>query len=234
VAHGLKNMPTSQIHQIPHIVSLVQQIRPGSVLDLGLGFGKYGFLLREYLDVSAAIGLLPQSVTGGAPKVVIDGVEAFPSYVRELQRNIYDNIVEATALDACRRLPAASYDCCLLIDVLEHLTAEDGLELLGQIRRIARAAVISTPKRFDAQGELCGNSMEKHLSLWTRRQLATAGFDVYYPAKSSHIAVHAESPSLKSTLRRFIWRSRVKELTPITVYDAYQRLRYGGGDAESC
>jgi SAM-dependent methyltransferase len=231
-------MPTSNIGQIPHIVSLVQRIRPRSVLDLGLGFGKYGFLLREYLDVSAAMGLFlqPGEMARGAvgePKVIINGVEGCPLYVRELQRNIYDNIIEANALDACRALPSASYDCCLLIDVLEHLTAQDGLDLLNQMRRIARTAIVSTPKRFYAQGDLCGNPLERHVSVWTRGQLAAAGFDVYWPAKANHIAVHAASLDLKSTLRRFIWRSRCKELTPIAVYDAYQRLRYGGGDADS-
>ena len=122
---------------------------------------------------------------------------------------------------------------CLLIDVLEHLTAQDGLDLLNQMRRIARTAIVSTPKRFYAQGDLCGNPLERHVSVWTRGQLAAAGFDVYWPAKANHIAVHAASLDLKSTLRRFIWRSRCKELTPIAVYDAYQRLRYGGGDADS-
>lgn len=231
-------MPTSQIDQIPHIVSLVQCIRPRSVLDLGLGFGKYGFLLREYLDVSAAIGLLPPGETTGSPagepKVVIDGVEACPFYIRELQRSIYDRIIEKNGLDACRTLPSASYDCCLLIDVLEHLRAQDGFELLNQMRRIARAAVVSTPKRFYAQGDLCGNPLEKHVSVWTRRQLAASGFNVYWPAKANHIAVHAASPELRSRLRRFILRARCKELTPIAVYDAYQRLRYGSGDARHC
>jgi hypothetical protein len=231
-------MPTSQKDQIPQIISVVQQVRPASVLDLGLGFGKYGFLLREYLDVATSIGLLPPPKTtdgtNGAPKVFIDGVEGCSRYVGGLQHEVYNRIIEMNVLDACKTLSSGSYDCCLLIDVLEHLTSAEGWELLGQIRRISRSAVVSTPKRFYAQGDVCGNPLERHISVWTRRQLAAAGFDVYWPRKESHIAVHATSTDLRSTLRRYIWRSRCKELTPIIVYDAYQRLRYGGVHADSC
>src|SRR5271163_3876407 len=102
------NMPTSQKDQIPHIISVVQQVRPASVLDLGLGFGKYGFLLREYLDVATSMGLLPPPETtegaNGGPKVCIDGVEGCSTYVGELQHEVYDRIIEMNILDACKTL----------------------------------------------------------------------------------------------------------------------------------
>jgi hypothetical protein len=42
-------VPTSHSNPISTILALVESLRPNSVL--GVGFGKYGFLMREDLDV---------------------------------------------------------------------------------------------------------------------------------------------------------------------------------------
>lgn len=44
-------MPTSDHHNINSILSVVTALRPKRILDVGCGFGKYGVLMREYLDV---------------------------------------------------------------------------------------------------------------------------------------------------------------------------------------
>ncbi len=43
-------MPTSHLYQISDILEIISLIRPRSVLDVGVGFGKYGLLAREYLE----------------------------------------------------------------------------------------------------------------------------------------------------------------------------------------
>lgn len=45
-------MPTSFIHAVPTIVETVTALSPESILDIGIGFGKYGVLLREALGVA--------------------------------------------------------------------------------------------------------------------------------------------------------------------------------------
>lgn len=45
-------MPTSFIHAVPTIVETVTALSPESILDIGIGFGKYGVLLREALEVA--------------------------------------------------------------------------------------------------------------------------------------------------------------------------------------
>jgi hypothetical protein len=42
-------MPTSHPHQLNQIVELIMLTDPHSLLDVGIGFGKYGVLAREYL-----------------------------------------------------------------------------------------------------------------------------------------------------------------------------------------
>ena len=45
-------MPVSSIDKIPAVMSIFKYDRVvKSVLDVGSGFGKYGFLTREYLDI---------------------------------------------------------------------------------------------------------------------------------------------------------------------------------------
>ena len=64
-------MPTSYFEAIPDLIAAVKAESPESVLDVGIGFGKYGLLLREVLDV-AALRYRREDW-----HVRIDGVEAF-------------------------------------------------------------------------------------------------------------------------------------------------------------
>lgn len=40
-------MPTSWYNVIPEILSLIEKHKPRSILDIGIGFGKYGVLIRK-------------------------------------------------------------------------------------------------------------------------------------------------------------------------------------------
>jgi hypothetical protein len=44
-------MPTSRWDSIPAIVDIVMNLEPtpAKILDVGIGYGKFGFLAREYL-----------------------------------------------------------------------------------------------------------------------------------------------------------------------------------------
>ncbi len=45
-------MPTSWYQVIPHILDLLQNEQPRSILDIGVGFGKYGLLIRDTLEIT--------------------------------------------------------------------------------------------------------------------------------------------------------------------------------------
>ena len=47
-------MPSSRPNTIPTVIHLVRQIKPKSILDVGVGFGKWGHLFREYTDINEA------------------------------------------------------------------------------------------------------------------------------------------------------------------------------------
>jgi SAM-dependent methyltransferase len=152
-------MPTSSCEQISDIVALTRILRPRRVLDLGTGFGKYGLLAREYLE-------LRDDSHGYADwQHQIDGVEAFEAYVTPVHHFVYDRLWVGDILEILPTLEPG-YDLTYLIDVLEHFTYDDGCRVLEECRRISRNALISTPLDIGEQEEAFGNPMERHLFQW--------------------------------------------------------------------
>ena len=88
-------MPSSNPDQINEIMSLVLGLRPESVLDIGIGFGKYGFLCREYLEICYG------SKKYNDWQKRIDGIEAFEEYITPLQRQIYNKPFFETEFYIC-------------------------------------------------------------------------------------------------------------------------------------
>ena len=60
-------MASSWFSQIPTILTLLRELNPKSVVDIGKGFGKYGLLIQEYYGIDdtkrpdAALSLAKQS-----------------------------------------------------------------------------------------------------------------------------------------------------------------------------
>ncbi len=161
-------MPTSIWTSLSFILNEIMKLSPTpqSVLDVGLGSGKYGFLCREYLTYWNSP--VPRRIT-------IHGIEAFPDYITPLQKQIYDEIFIGDALSILGSLGTQSYDLLLLIDVLEHFEKTVGHDLLRECQRVAKAVIVSTPSQFWPQGENWGNAAEKHLCLWTKHELKKCG-----------------------------------------------------------
>lgn len=153
-------MPTSWYETIPTILNKVLIEKPDSILDVGIGFGKYGVLLREALDISF------KRYEKRDWSIKIDGIEAFKGYQNPIHEYIYDKIYYDTVENV---LPALHrYDVILLIDVLEHFEKEEGRALLQVLLPHANKAIlISTPVNPDHQEEYNGNTYEAHKSRWT-------------------------------------------------------------------
>lgn len=156
-------MPTSHPGQIGSVVSLMMLARPASLLDIGIGFGKYGFLAREYLE-------LWDGQDYGSRRVRIEGVEAFPGYVTGLQKLIYDEIHLGDALEVLPGL-TRRFDLLILVDVLEHFDLEGGMRLLALCRERAENILVSVPREVKPQGAAFGNEYETHRYQWTRAHL---------------------------------------------------------------
>jgi len=153
-------MPSSAIHQVPVIVSKVYSLNPNSVLDVGFGFGKYGYILREYLDI------MRYRYNPKDWKVIIDGIEVYKEYITDIHRQIYNNIAIGNALDIMPKLNDKAYDVLIAVDILEHFSLEEGRKFLQECKRIAKTSIICTPIYFFEQGAVFNNSFEIHKSVW--------------------------------------------------------------------
>jgi hypothetical protein len=157
-------MPSSRPNTIPTVVHLVRQLKPKTILDVGVGFGKWGHLFREYTDILEAEHD-PARYRRENWNVRIDGIEGFPEYITEMHRFIYNTIHFGDARHLIRAL--GDYDLIFMGDILEHLEKSEGRQLLRDAQQKAKLAVIlTTPKYETEQGNLCGNALERHLSLW--------------------------------------------------------------------
>jgi hypothetical protein len=152
-------MPSSHPHQLSHIMGLILQVKPHSVLDIGVGFGKYGFLCREYLE------LWDGREKYGDWQRRIDGIEAFEGYITPLHRHIYDNIHIGNALEIMPSLDT-KYDLILLINVLGHFDYEKGIKLLTECMKKGKSILISTPKQTGESRARFGNPFESVKFKW--------------------------------------------------------------------
>lgn len=157
-------MPSSRPNTIPTVIHLIRQLRPNSILDVGVGFGKWGHLFREYTDIIAA-ERDPSRYERKNWQVRIDGIEGHAAYLTEMHRFIYNDIHVG---DACALVPQLSrYDVIFMGDIIEHLDKQRGQQLLRDaFAKANKAVIVSTPKHDTGQECLCGNELERHRSVW--------------------------------------------------------------------
>jgi len=155
-------MPVSGYTNIGPIMNAVRSIHKRSpirsVLDIGIGFGKYGFLLREFLDIRV------NRYDRDSWQARIDGVEIWGAYVNKLHKYIYDRIYIGSVMKFSIN---RTYDLVIMSEVIEHLSKDEGTKLLNNLS-FNLALVITTPQCF-TPGANKGwkNPYEKHLCLWT-------------------------------------------------------------------
>ena len=158
-------MPSSRPTIISPVMDLILTTQATSALDVGIGFGKWGFLLREYLDVwHGRIKKEDWTAT-------IHGVEAFPGYVSNIQKSFYDRIYEMPIESVLDVGWLDNYDIVLMAEVLEHLDQKTGEKVLKGLWGHSKYLIVTTPTYESGQGEMFGNPYEAHKSLWSAEQI---------------------------------------------------------------
>lgn len=193
--------PSSTWTSITDIIEIVMSLspRPKSVLDVGFGNGKYGFLVKEYLQYW---GSRYEKEWQTNHNYRIAGIEAFPAYIQDIHKLIYDEILIG---DAASILPALSdyqFDLLFLVDVLEHFDMESGMKMLSECQRVAKLTLISTPIEFEPQSNAYGNEFERHKSLWTAKLLYDQGaLWVFNSADCNWVAIFTQIPEWKDCIQ---------------------------------
>jgi 2-polyprenyl-3-methyl-5-hydroxy-6-metoxy-1,4-benzoquinol methylase len=188
-------------------MEMIISLNPTSVLDMGSGFGKFGVLCREYLEL-----------WDGRQKYEfkrrIDCVEVFQQYISPLHQYIYDNVYNNDILDIAPKLEIR-YDLILLIDVLEHFEKDDGIKLLKTLLSNNECILVSTPKKPTPQKGAFGNIYETHRSAWSMTELSSLGNIAFVRDDISWISVISLSSNSISNYNEGIKRLKNHGKLPI-------------------
>ena len=162
-------MPTGFPDSLTAVARLVEWLQPERVLDIGVGGGRMGFVVREYGHQSWH----PRARGDG---VEVHGIEGHEPYIGDLQRAIYDRLMIGEALDVLQRIASKKkpYDLAIAADILEHFDPLDGHLFLRRSLAVADLVVVATPRLFFEQ-ESKENALEVHRSHWPERALRRAG-----------------------------------------------------------
>ncbi|MHB1527475.1 MAG: class I SAM-dependent methyltransferase [Candidatus Dormibacteria bacterium] len=143
----------------PTLASLLQRelAGMGSILDLGCG-------------ESSPVRHMPGSYLVG-----VDGDHRTVQLAAE--RGTHDEVVEGDLRSIT--FPAKSFDAVVLVEVIEHMSHEEGERLLEQALTWSRVkVVVTTPNGFWPQGALDGNLLQVHRCGWTIDELKSLGMRV--------------------------------------------------------
>lgn len=158
-------MPTSFHRHISFVIDHIIKANPESVLDIGCGWGKWGFLAREYLDIYGKGDKWKRTDW----EVRIDGVEIYKPYLEDIEKKWYDKIYNEDIIEIYNKLP--NYDLVIMGDVLEHIEKDKGKKLLRDLIERSETLILSIPLEdftYQFKGE---NKYESHISIWTLREL---------------------------------------------------------------
>jgi 2-polyprenyl-3-methyl-5-hydroxy-6-metoxy-1,4-benzoquinol methylase len=159
-----------------------------SILDVGFGFGKWGFLVRDTFEV-----MLGQNFKKSTWKINITGIEPFDKCITPIQKEVYNKIIKEDVFDVIDKL--GKYDLIIMGDVIEHFDKDKAYKLLDKLLRHSDNIIISTPLGFMPQGAWAGNERETHKSGWIVKD-----FQKYHVAEYKIIEDDLFSGMIKSEI----------------------------------
>jgi len=157
-------MPTSHYRSIPGVMGILDHIpNPISILDVGSGFGKYGVLFREHLDIRKN-RCYPKKYW----ETTIDCVEVWENYITPIHKYVYDRVY----LEDIRELHPflKTYDIIVMADVIEHMEKDEGIDLLNNLlsNNCSGGVVVSYPPILGNEGKKWINPYETHRCVWSK------------------------------------------------------------------
>lgn len=108
------------------------------------------------------------------------GVEGYPPFSEQAKKeNLQDELVECDVRDISKHFAPSQFDACVALDLIEHLTKEDGLKLIRSMEIVAKKRVIFfTPSGFLPQKHAANDDLQAHLSGWEAAEMKGLGYKV--------------------------------------------------------
>jgi hypothetical protein len=146
------------------VVALLKELRSElatckTVLDIGCGESSPMRFLPARLHLAGVDGYAPAMEQA---RKLRTHDEYFVSDVRKIGESFKER----------------QFDACVALDVIEHLTKEDGFRLLESMEKLAtRRVIVFTPNGFVPQHSQQGD-LQEHLSGWTAEEMRSRGYRV--------------------------------------------------------
>lgn len=211
-------MASSDTAQISTIVDLIQIINPKISIDVGCGYGKYGFLTKEYL-----MGHIWDN-----DKTIVNAVEGYEIYISDMQRQIYNNVFICNAMDFEKYL-TQDYDLVTIIDAFEHLSVEDGKKFIMEILKRSGFLLISVPRYVSNQLGLEDdpNKLEEHRGFWTRGMFKQMGRCLIIPNNARKtIALYSKNGVFPKGIRKFCRKKFFMKFIPYIFADGANFIKW--------
>lgn len=198
-------MPYSNVEQITPIMTELLRIRPRKLIDVGCGLGVYGILSRIQLDLYFDENFYKKLFRKIRPEKIrwettIDAIEGFEDYLDYIPDWVYDNIIVEDARTALSKIPDNNYNLALALAVIEHLSREEGIEFINNLKRISHCIIMSVPKNVAPQF-VPDNDFETHRSKWSKEDFINLGFHKFLSHEYAWIPVY--DPSLPAYSENF-------------------------------
>lgn len=132
------------------------------ILDLGCGRGFWGWYLRT-MDGTAHIS----------------GVDLNKDYLEMCRKtNQYDELHLEDVLSFTKEAESEFYDLIVFSHTIEHLSKENGLAIIEEIKRICRGrAIILCPEGNAIEKNGAKYIWDKHISIWRKKDFEKRGFN---------------------------------------------------------
>jgi hypothetical protein len=203
-------MATSPYNDTVFILDFLGRLifgKQASILDVGSGFGRWGFLCRCHLGCGIPLAMNLES------KLRVEAIEAYKPNVTP----IYDCVYNATHIGDAQEVLSAlgEYDIVICSHMIEHLKKEEGLRLLDQMRSHAsKAVIVALPFGEWPQDDAYGNPYEVHKAVWQPADFRGHGAYIRRFGKEQGIAIipiDAEATwqvkMMKNPLRRWVFQA---------------------------
>jgi hypothetical protein len=194
-------MGTSNWQNIPFCIEALMKIAPQRVLDVGVGFGRWGIITREFCDVWYGRIFKPQWA------VHIEGIEGFKKSIADYHYTFYNQIHFG---DARKIIPSLkdNWDVVIFGDVLEHFERIIAEDLLNWCLDHSTYVLVNIPLGSNwLQEESYENPYEVHLSTWVEEDFDRFGlcrkalfFDYIGRPFGSFILSHNDPKNLRESL----------------------------------
>lgn len=154
----MSDIGTSTLYSTEWMVDRLRAAKPRSIVDIGCGWGRWGFLAREFLE------LWEHRYGKDEWRVYIDALDIHPGTWTPVHPYVYDNVIQA---DVRTWEPSRAYDVAICGDVIEHMTHEDGEQVIRTLLGYCGHVLLGIPlgAGWERPG-FDGNPYEAHLGRW--------------------------------------------------------------------